>query len=238
MLMKLRTVFFRAALCALVASLASVSHAGTIIKLNLGNVGPDIHMDASGVLSTVDQTAGPPPTGDQLTNIEYTDFLNFIPDVNANVASFSLSGLQRDVGGAQLTFGLAIQGFHGGTFSLYDASDNLLLTGPIVTAALAGVTAPPGTGSLFTTSLGNVTGGSLAGLIQPGSVSISMNLGTVNGGLGFSTLPGPGGINVLQPFQADASALISANAIPEPASLMLIAAGAVISSGCGRRRVR
>jgi hypothetical protein len=238
MLLKYRMVSFRAALCALVVSLASISYAGTIIKLNLGGVGPDIQMGANGILSTVDQTAGPPPTGDQLTNIEYTDFLNFIPNVNTNVASFSLSGLQRDAGGAQLTFGLAIQGFHGGTFSLYDASDNLLLTGPVVTAALAGVTAPPGTGSLFTTSLGSVTGGSLAGLIQPGSVSISMNLGTVNGGLGFSTLPGAGGINVLQPFQADASALISANAIPEPASLTLVLAAGIFGGSIGRRRIR
>ncbi len=236
MMLKLRMVFIRGALCALVASLASISHAGTIIKLNLGGVGPDIQMGANGVLSTVDQTPGPSPTGDQLTNIDFTDFLNFIPDVNSNTASFSLSGLQADPTGAQLAFGLVIQSFHGGIFSLYDPSDNLLLRGPVITAALAGVTAPPGTGSLFTTTLGNITAGSLQGFIKPGTISISMNLGTVNGGNGFSVVQGPGGL-VLQPFQADASALISGEAVPEPASLALVLAAA-IGGGVSRRRVR
>src|SRR5215467_15086878 len=174
--------FFRGvAACAIVCVAFSAAQAGTIIKLSLGGVGPDVGMGPAGNLSTIDQTAGPPPTGDQLTNIEYTGFLNFIPDVNTNTASFTLNGLNA-VGPANVFGSLVIQNFVGGQFSLYDPADNLLLQGPMGPSALSGVLGPPGTGALFTTSLTTVTGGSLAGLIAPGSVSLSMNMTNVNGG--------------------------------------------------------
>jgi hypothetical protein len=242
MLMKHWMVFTRAALCAFVASFASVSHAATIIKLNLGGVGPDIQMNAAGSLSTFND-GDAATTGDQNTSIEYTGFLDpFFADVSPPPpASFSLAGLQADATGAQLSFGLVIQSFHGGTFNLYGSNNSLLLSGPVVSAALAGVTTPPGTGSLFTTTLGAITGGTLQPFILPGTVSVSMNLATVNGGNGFSVQPGPGGILVLQPFLADASALISGDPgpnVPEPASLTLLLAAAIVAGGCGRRRVR
>jgi hypothetical protein len=241
MLLKYRMAFVRATLCTLVVSFSSISHASTIIKLNLGGVGPDIQMNAAGTLSTFNDLDGATP-GDQNTSIEYTGFLDpLFADVSPPPpASFSLTGLQADATGAQLAFGLVIQSFHGGTFSLYGSNNALLLTGPVTTAALAGVTTPPGTGSLFTTTLGAITGGSLQPYILPGTVSVSMNLATVNGGNGFSALPGPGGILVLQPFLADASALISGDQnpnVPEPASLTLVFAAAIVGGSCGRRRV-
>src|SRR6476469_6445477 len=117
--------------CALLWATASVTQAATIIKLNLGGVGPDVGMGApaglpAGVLGTVDQTGGPSPAGDQLTDIEYTSFLNFIPDLNTNTASFSLNGLNA-VGAANVFGSLVIQNYVGGVFSLYDPADNLLL---------------------------------------------------------------------------------------------------------------
>jgi len=239
MLLKYRMALVRATLCALFITLSSISHAATIIKLNLGGVGPDIQMNAAGSLSTFNDGDNA-TTGDQNTSIEYTAFLDplFADVTPPPPASFSLTGLQADAVGAQLAFGLVIQSFHGGSFSLYGPNNAVLLTGPISTAALAGVTTPPGTGSLFTTTLSNITGGSLQPFIQPGTVSVSMNLATVNGGNGFSVLPGPGGVLVLQPFLADASALISGDAkVPEPVSLTLVLATAIIGS-CGRRRVR
>src|SRR5262245_629685 len=98
MMLTTKEVLRGVAACALVCVAVSLSQAATIIKLNLGGVGPDVGMgppagQPAGVLSTVDQTGGPSPPGDQLTNIEYTGFLNFIPDVNTNTASFSLNGL-------------------------------------------------------------------------------------------------------------------------------------------------
>jgi hypothetical protein len=218
--------------CALVCG-ATYSQAATIIKLDLGGVGPDVGMGPGGILSTIDQTGGPPPTGDQFTDIEYTDFLNFIPDVNTNTATFSLDGLTV-VGPANIFGVLVIQNYFGGVFSLYDPADNLLLQGPLTNSALSGVLGPPGTGALFTTTLGTVTGGSLAGLIAPGSVSLSMNMTNVNGGAGFSVA---GGGPQLNQFLADASINIAADPIPEPASLALLASGsAVLMAGRRRRR--
>lgn len=241
MLMKHRMVFFKATLCALFASFSCYTQAATIIKLNLGGVGPDLTMNAGGTLST-DTDNDLATTGDQDTGIEYTGFLDpLFTDVSGSPpGSFSLSGLQADASGATLSLGLVIQGFHGGNFNLYGSNNSLLLSGTVVTATLAGVTTPPGTGSLFTTTLGSITGGSLQPYILPGTVSVSMNLATVNGGNGFSTLPGPGNTLVLQPFKADASALISGDAspnVPEPASLTFVLAAVVLGGACGRRRV-
>src|SRR3954468_12550780 len=217
-------VFIRGvAACGLLCVAATFAQAGTIIKLNLGGVGPDVGMGApaglpAGVLGTVDQTGGPSPAGDQLTDIEYTGFLNFIPDLNTNTASFSLNGLNA-VGPANVFGTLVIQNFFGGVFSLYDPADNLLLQGPLTNSALSGVIGPPGTGALFTTTFSTITGGSLLPLIAPGSVSLSMNMTTVNGGNGF----GVGGAGAqLSQFLADASVSISADPVPEPAALVLL----------------
>jgi hypothetical protein len=241
MTMKSRSTFFAAVLCALLASFCSASRAGTIIKLNLGGVGPDVGMgppagQAVGILATVDQTGGPSPLGDQLTNLEYTGFLNFLPDINTNTASFSLNGLNA-VGPASVFGTLVIQSFTGGIFSLYDPADNLLLQGPMGSSALTGVIGPPGTGALFTTNLTTVTGGSLAPLVAPGSVSLSMNMTTVNGGNGFGVA---GGGPQLNSFLADASVNISADAVPEPCSILLLGLGAALTMACGfgRRGVR
>ena len=128
------------AACALVCVAVSVTQAATIIKLNLGGVGPDVGMTGGifGILSTIDQTGGPPPTGDQFTDVEYTGFLNFIPDINTSNATFSLNGLNA-AGPANVFGTLVIQNFTGGIFSLYDPADNLLLQGPLTTSALTGV---------------------------------------------------------------------------------------------------
>ncbi|HEY2828174.1 MAG TPA: PEP-CTERM sorting domain-containing protein [Pirellulales bacterium] len=206
------------AACALVCLAISNARATTVIKLNLGGVGPDIGMNAARQLSTVDDGVAA-TTGDQSTNIEFTDFLDVLPDINIPPGSFTLSGL-TGAGPATQLGSLAIQSFTGGQFALYDPSNNLLLTGPLTNSALTGVIGPPGTGALFTTTLATITSGSLAQFILSGTVSLSMNMTNVNGGAGFSISDG-----ILQPFLADASINIAANAntVPEPSTLALLA---------------
>jgi hypothetical protein len=210
---------------------ARTVRAATIIKLDLGGTGPDVSM-TSGVFGTVnDGNAG--TTGDQNTAVEYTDFLDFIPDITLPVASYTLSGLQ-EVGPATVFGGsLVSQNFVGGQFSLYDPSNTLLLQGPLINSALTGTLGPPGTGAIFSTTLTGVTGGTLAPFIVPGSISMSMEMTNVNGGAGFTI---PGGSPFLGAFQADATTSISASPIPEPASLSLLLVAA--TPALLRRRTR
>ncbi len=247
-----RIVIQAVAVCACVYGTSSLALAGTIIKLDLGNVGPDIGMGPLGApynlppgfLSTIDD-GNPGTTGDQNTGIVYTGFLSPLPNVTippGPPASFTLTGLQA-VPPTTVVAGLVIQSFVGGSFSLYDPGNNLLLQGPLTNSALSGVTGPPGTGALFTTTLGAISPASLLfPFIAPGTVSLSMNLTNVNGGTGFNVIPLISG-GTLQPFLADGSLSISADpsgigpGIPEPASLTLLFLG-VAAAACGRRRVR
>jgi hypothetical protein len=231
MMLNLRRIFTALALCAAICFTNSVASAATIIKLNLGSVGPDVGMNGLGVLSTTDDgNAG--TTGDQNTDVEFTGFLDGSnPDITTTNASFSLNGLQA-VGPANVFGSLVIQNFLGGQFNLYDTANNLLLQGPLTNSALTGVMGPPGTGALFTTTLGAVTGGSLASSILPGSVSLSMNLTNVNGGLGFGVA---GGGPQLNPFLADASVNV-AGEVPEPTSILLVLAGAAVAFAARRQR--
>jgi len=228
-------VFIRgAAACALICLATSFSQAATIIKLNLGSVGPDVGMNGAGIFSTTNDGVAA-TTGDQNTDIEYTGPFEFKPDLNTNTASFSLQGL-AEVGPANVFGNLVIQNYLGGQFSLYDPANVLLLQGPLTSSALSGVIGPGsgGTGALFTTTLGSVTGGTLAPLITPGTVSLSMNLTNVNGGNGFAVA---GGGPQLNPFLADASISISAD-VPEPATFSLVGLGAAAGIAVLARRRR
>src|SRR6185295_16475437 len=147
----------RFALCFLVIGAASAVEATTIIKLNLGGVGPDVAMNSPGALATVDD-GDASTTGNQNTAVEYTGFLEPIADINLPSASFTLSGLQT-VGPVQQLGVLAVQNFSGGQISLYDSSNTLLLTGSLSNSVLNGVVGPPGTAALFTTGLSSVSAG-------------------------------------------------------------------------------
>jgi hypothetical protein len=219
--------------CALIFVAASFSQAGTIIKLNLADVGPDIGMNGAGILSTIND-GNAATTGDQDTAVEFTGFLNFIPDIVPNIASFSMHNL-AEVGPANVFGTLVIQNFFGGTIELYDPANTLLLSGQLNNSALSGVIGPPGTGALFTTTFSQVTGGTLAPLIVPNSLSLSMNMTNVNGGNGFAVA---GGGPALNPFLADAAVNIAADPVPEPATLMLVLMGSAAAVACSRRSRR
>jgi len=206
--------------CVLVCFAMTSSQAATIFKLDLGNIGPDIQLTPGDILGTVnDGNAG--TVGDQDTSIQYVGGLSFLPDING---SFSLTGL-AEAGPANVFGTLVNQNFLGGTFNLFNQANVLLLSGTLTNSALSGVLGPPGTGGAFSTTLGTVTGGTLAPQIAPNSISMSTNLTNVNGGNGFSVV---GGGPVLAPFLSDSSISFAGDVVPEPAtaSLLFIAAAA------------
>jgi hypothetical protein len=235
MMLKLRRFLVGAAVCALIYTNACALHAGTILKLDLGNVGPDLSMNASGVLGTADD-ANAGTTGNQNTGIEFTGFLEPIPDINTSVASFTLSNLAA-AGPATVFSPVVVQNFVGGTFSLYDQSNSLLLSGSLSSSSLQGTLGPPGTGAVFTTNVALVTGGFLAPFILPNTLDLSMQLTNVNGGTGFSV------DGILNQFSADSFVSISGDPtplgenFPEPGTLVL-GSIALFAAAALRRRSR
>src|SRR6478735_209422 len=113
--------------CATVVLLlaAHSSQAATIIKLDLGGVGPDLTFSGGngGLLSTIDNNpAG--LTGDQATNILFTSFLT---GMGSTTGSYSLSGATAVGGPVPLGGGVLMQNFNAGNFKIYDSVNTLLL---------------------------------------------------------------------------------------------------------------
>jgi hypothetical protein len=216
--------------------------AGTIIKLNLGSVSPDIEFDGS-TLSTADD-GNAVTDGDQNTAAEFTDFLESIEvDIPTPIASFTIGGLAPS-GQAFVFLGQnVVQNFNGGSFTLYAADDSVLLSGSLTSSALSG-TIGFSAGGLFTTSFGSVTGGSLAPYIDDNTLVVSMNftkIQTTGGPVGLTVSPPPGNPapqihqGTLQAFTADASINIEGE-IPEPGTIVLLFIGMIAARAIGRRR--
>jgi PEP-CTERM motif-containing protein len=235
MSLNLRILFGSFAFCALLVSSAAYGANETILKLSLSSTGADLAMDAAGVLGTVNDGIAA-TTGDQNTAIDYTGLLNGLYADVPSGASFSVAGLQRTGPSSIIGATVIVQDFFGGTFSLYDTApgNNLLLRGTMTDSTLTGVIGGTGTGSIFTTRVGNFTAGSLLPNVVPNSLNISMALTNVNGGAGFSVSGFP---FTLQPFNTDASVNISADTspIPEPTSIAIALLGAM-GFGFSRRR--
>src|SRR5262245_35795324 len=106
----------RAFACATFALLlcACASEASTIIKLDLGGVGPDLNFSGGvfGQLETIDDNpAG--LTGDQATTILFTSFL---ASFGTTSGSYSLSGAVATGAPTPLGGGVLMQNFAGGNF--------------------------------------------------------------------------------------------------------------------------
>ena len=223
----------------MVASFGSfqAAQAGTIIKLSLGDTGPDLAY-AGGVLSTVDDgIAGTP--GDQNTAIDFLDFLSGETDIPLADASYSLSGVTA-AGPASVLFGVVVvQPFTSGNFKLWDDSNALLLDVDLDDSALTGPLGPAATGSVFSITNGTVVGGSLASQIISNSISMSIAMTSINGGAGLAVAPlAPPipGMGTLLPFVADASKVIAAEPVPEPTSALLILMGLLAAPLAAKRR--
>jgi hypothetical protein len=227
--MNLRKALTGIVICTAFIGLNKAAHADTVLKLSLGEVSPDLVFDGLTLHTVNDGNAG--TTGDQNTAVDFTGFLNGIPDITTNIASFSLAGLAPQ-GAATVVGTVFIQNFAGGQFSLFDPSNVLLLSGTLNASSLTGSFAPSSTGSLFTTMNGNFTGGTLLPMLQRPSFSLSLTMTNVNGGSGF-VLSG-----AVQPFTADSTVEIGATQqVPEPGTWSLLVFGALTAATL-RRRLR
>jgi hypothetical protein len=218
-----------------------IADAGLIIKLDLVGASEPSDPNDFGyngtTLATLNDGDSSSP-GDQDTAVSYMDILSGQTNLPSPQASFSLHGLTKS-GPANLPpmTGLVIQNFTGGTFQLYGPGPafSLLLQGTLSTSAIAGPIGAPATGGLFTSSFTSVTGGSLAGLLDPNNLTLSMNLNKINSGVGF-VVSGGG----LQSFVIDATLSVSDTAkvgVPEPSTATLsLIVGLIAALGVPLRR--
>ncbi len=216
--------------CATVAFLLSFhsSRAATIIRLDLGDTGPDLTYSGGngGVLSTMSD--GGSGTGEQATAILYTDFLSSLVP-NPTTGSYTLSnvtavGLPTFLGG-----GTYLQNFNGGNYKLYDSANVLLLDVNLGMSLLVG----GANGGHFSVTNGTVVGGApaITSQLVSNSLGFSTSLSNINGGGGLST-----GIDgYLNSFVTNASLDITATQVPEPAAVLL-ALGTLVAPMALRRR--
>jgi hypothetical protein len=194
--------------------------AETVIKFDLADVsGADVSYN-SGLLTTIDD-GNPAAVGDQSTGIQYQGFLSQFANI-ASGGSLTLNGITAN-GSAASAGGLISQLTSGGTFSLFDNTNMLLLAGNLSSGVILGSSAST-TGSFFSTSPVNYTGGSLLNLIQPNSGTISLSFTDVRTG-------GTAGMavenNTLLNFTAAATGQLEASAVPEPSVFGMAAIGAL-----------
>lgn len=209
---------------------SSTAHAlSTIIKLDLGGVGPDVTYDGS-TFHTINQTPGATPVGDQLTNVDYLSFLSFLPAISTDNASFSLTGVTA-TGGATNIGGVTAQNTTGGTFALYDSTNSLLLSGVLSDGQIS-VASLAQTGSFFNTSIASFTGGSLLSYVANTPASLSLSLLNVTSILNTDRIPTSG----LSAFTADATGLVGGTPVPEPATAFLLLGALPGFFGIRRRR--
>jgi hypothetical protein len=231
-----RPLAFLATLALLAGGVMSPdASAETVIKFDLaGSPGPDVSytMDS---LGTVDDGNGL-TAGDKDTDVEYFGFLDSLPNIPTG-ASLTLSGINRQ-GDAAVSGGVVVtQTTNGGSFSLFDDGNMLLLSGNLGTGLITGFTGAGGststTGSFLSVDPITFTAGSLLPLLDPNSGALSLSFSNVRTGTDPGMVVSNG--NLLD-FTAVANGAIDASAVPEPSVLGMAALGAVAMIRRRRRR--
>jgi hypothetical protein len=237
--------FVALAICAIYVAACSSARAATIIELSLGDSSTDIEYNGA-FLQTVDD-GDAATTGQQDTGVLFQNFIDsYAPDILLPTASFTLSGLVPSGPATVFNGSLVIQQFAGGTISLYDSSNILLLSANLGASAMTGSLGVP-TGGLFQSTAGTVTAGSLLPYVDPNSLFLSMNFTSIKdtptGNIGLRVIPMPPPSpppifnSALSPFRADATVDIEANA-PEPTGVVLLALAAISTAAVTRLRLR
>jgi hypothetical protein len=218
------------AVVAIFGVFASAAAAGTIMRLSPGESASHIKFESNVLTTASDGNAT--TTGEHNTAVQFQGILEDVQDIPLPNASVTISGITRVGLATVFPNQLMMQNFTGGTVSLYDESNTLLLSGSLKASTLAGSLGATGANDgLFTTSFNVVTGGTLRGRLRPDSITLKMNIRDINEGAGLSA---PG--RVLEPFTGDALLTITGE-VPEPGTFLLMLAGmGIVGSWIGRRR--
>jgi hypothetical protein len=215
-------------LALLFVSVAPVS-ADTLIKFGLDEPGttasaPDLQY-FDGVFQTVNQ--GDASTlGDQNTGLLFTGFLQGVMADIVSGASLTIADV-FGIGAAyeNPNIGTISQQTSGGTLSIWDNNNALLLSAELGEGVITGAANVP-TGSFFSTEFVNFTGGSMLQFINPFPGNISLSMLGITTGQAIGLLVNEGG--ELQNFTGFGNGLVTAqeiSEIPEPATAMLILSG-------------
>jgi len=214
--------------------LSGMNASAAIIKLGFSRDSrPDME-SSGGILSTVADVSLA-TTGDQNTEVTFVGELGGLLSIEGDRASFTLDNVAL-TGKPVVVGNTVLQETAGGTFHLYDEANTLLLSGTVGDGTLSGPIGGTATSGFLTTEFGIFTGGTLMTILSEQhlvNASVSISMLNVNGGAGLG-LSGDGSLN---PFTADATALISAQPqVPEPAAATLLAGGALALLMARRRR--
>jgi hypothetical protein len=197
-------------------STLTTTRAATILKLDLVPSGHDIQLDG-GLLSIIDD-ADSSTVGGRNTNITFEGPLDQFADIINERASISLHGVVLH-GIPTVLSGIVVQPTVGGTVSIWDDLNGLLLEADLNIGSIIGPLGSTATGAFTNLNLGTITGGSLASHFIPESYSIAFAFTNVNDGVGFSVTA-----NDLNDFLASSTADIDAIPVPEPPTGVLLAA--------------
>lgn len=208
--------------------------AGTILKVNFGNSGPDFEFDGSVVGTPDDLDSG--TTGLQNSQVTFAgDFDSSYADILSG-GSLSIFGIGLDGPASATAGGVITQSTLGGGFSIFDASNSLLLAGTIHEGMIVGMSGVSGA-SFTSTSPIDYTGGWLFPQIEPPTGTLSVALGTVPSGnqTGLQVRDGK-----LIPFTAGATGSFGGmvHSTPEPGSGIIFATMAIGLGVWGHRRRR
>jgi hypothetical protein len=137
---------------------------------------------------------------------------------------------------------LLIQDFAMGNLAIYGADNSLLLEATLPLSAVSAPLSIPNAPGLFS-AYGQVTGGSLAGDIDPSSLRVKMKLPTISSALSVSPMPGapapPMHLAELGPFEATGftiEILARPSVVPEPTAVALVVIGWALFTAARRGR--
>lgn len=220
---------------ALVLVTSVTAQALTIIQVSLGGQGNGFQeiQYVGSALSSIDD-GNTATFGDQDTNVTFDALLSGVADISSG-ASFTLSGISAN--GAPSVAGPVIsQDTIGGTFSLFDSANTLLLSGNLSDGVLVG-TENGSVASTFSTTFGNFNGGTLLPLI-PNLNTLFLSLVLSN----VQTAGAPGldvAFGIIQNFSGNGQISIDSElaATPEPFTLGLLLTGTLAGALVSRRKL-